>query len=78
MAPKLLRKTAGRPWEVFTRLAESAWNARHLSCSGRSEVQGMLKYYDKDSGRTRFKQRYVWAAWGFIAGTVIGVLVAHL
>jgi hypothetical protein len=38
----------------------------------------MLTYYDKEQGRNRVKRRYVWGAWAFAAGVVIGVLVAHL
>jgi hypothetical protein len=38
----------------------------------------MLTYYDSTLGRSRFKRRYVWAAWAFVAGITFGVGVGYL
>jgi hypothetical protein len=38
----------------------------------------MLTYYDDTHGRVRFKRRYVWALWAFLAGVVLGVVLGHL
>ncbi|WP_428309528.1 hypothetical protein [Hydrocarboniphaga sp.] len=37
-----------------------------------------LHYYDEISGRNRLKRRYLYAAIGFVGGTLFGLLVPHL
>ncbi len=37
-----------------------------------------LTYYDPVVGRQRFKRRYVWAAWAFAGGIIMGYLLALL
>jgi hypothetical protein len=76
MASKLRRNAAGRPWNLSSRLAGSSGKTRHLGRSGKNRIEGMLTYHDK--GRTRIKPRYVWAAWAFVIGAVLGVLAAYL
>ena len=44
--------------------------------SGKDVV--LLTYYDSTLGRERFKRRYVWAAWAFVAGIVLGVVIAKM
>ncbi len=34
-----------------------------------------MTYYDHHIGRERYKRRYVWAFWAFIAGTAMGMLL---
>jgi hypothetical protein len=41
-------------------------------------VLGMLTYYDDSLGRVRFKRRYVWALWAFVAGMVFGTVLGHV
>jgi hypothetical protein len=38
----------------------------------------VLTYYDNRLGRNRYKRRYVWAVWSFVAGVAVGAAVAHL
>jgi hypothetical protein len=38
----------------------------------------MLTYHDPALGRSRFKRRYVWGAWAFAAGLVLGFLLGQL
>lgn len=38
----------------------------------------MLTYYDPVTGKQRFKRRYVWASSAFVAGMILGLLLAHL
>ena len=38
----------------------------------------MLTYFDKEQGRNRIRRRYVWAAWAFAGGMIVGALIAHL
>ena len=37
-----------------------------------------LRYYDRVSGATRFKRRYVWAFWGFLVGLSSSVVVTAI
>lgn len=37
-----------------------------------------MTYYDHQSGRNRYKRRYVWAIWAFAGGVLIGVAVTLL
>lgn len=37
-----------------------------------------IRYFDADLGRTRFKRRYVWAAWAYAVGTASGLLLSGL
>lgn len=37
-----------------------------------------LKYYDHDSGRERYKRRYVWAFQGYILGVIIAAALLYL
>lgn len=34
-----------------------------------------LTYYDPKAGQHLIMRRYKWAMWGFVAGTVVGVLL---
>jgi hypothetical protein len=38
----------------------------------------MMTYYDNSLGRARFKRRYLWAMWAFLAGVVLGTVLGHL
>lgn len=38
----------------------------------------MLTYYDQRLGRDRIKRRYTWAFWAFLAGIVLGAVVAYI
>jgi hypothetical protein len=38
----------------------------------------MMTYYDRRSGRNRYKKRYVWAAWAFCVGLAFGLTVSLL
>ena len=38
----------------------------------------MLRYYDNQLGRNRLKRRYLWAAWAFAGGAILGLLIGHL
>lgn len=38
----------------------------------------MLTYYDDTLGRVRYKRRYVWALWAFVAGAVLGAVLGHV
>ena len=37
-----------------------------------------MTYYDQRLGRERIKRRYAWAVWSFAAGTVLGIIAAHV
>ncbi|WP_281169448.1 hypothetical protein [Solimonas soli] len=37
-----------------------------------------LKYFDSTLGVERYKRRYVWAFWAYVAGLATGVLVLTL
>ncbi|MDB5988259.1 MAG: hypothetical protein JWR16_3312 [Nevskia sp.] len=37
-----------------------------------------LRYYDSALGKARLKRRYVWAAYGFIAGMVLSTILVKL
>lgn len=41
-------------------------------------VAAMMTYYDNNLGKTRYKRRYVWAGWAFVAGLALGVAIGHL
>jgi hypothetical protein len=38
----------------------------------------MITYYDSQQGRTRYKRRVIWAAWGFTAGVAVGLFFSYL
>ncbi len=38
----------------------------------------MMTYYDNRLGRNRYKRRYIWAGWAFLAGVALGAMVSHL
>jgi len=38
----------------------------------------MLTYYDNRLGRNRYKRRFVWAAWAFLVGAALGVMISQL
>ncbi|WP_279331249.1 hypothetical protein [Solimonas fluminis] len=37
-----------------------------------------LKYYDYDSGRERYKRRYVWGIHGYALGMATGLALLYL
>lgn len=53
-------------------------NRLHAIAYGGGRVQGMMTYYDNRLGRNRYKRRYIWASWAFLAGMALGAVVSHL
>ena len=37
-----------------------------------------LRYFDSETGRERFKRRYVWAFWGYFGGIATGMILLAL
>lgn len=71
-------EAASRLSSRFTRYRGSFRRGRHAISKRRDGAREMLTYYDKELGRNRVKRRYVWGAWAFLAGVLLGVVVAHL
>lgn len=42
------------------------------------DMDTMITYLDPVTGESRFKRRYVWAFWAFVAGILIGLLSPHI
>ncbi len=38
----------------------------------------MLTYYDSSTGSERFKRRYIWGFWAFVAGAALGAAVVAM
>ena len=60
--------------------AAPAGSGQAIQVSGNLGLHGknMLTYYDQRLGRDRIKRRYTWAFWAFLAGIVLGAVVAYI